>query len=370
MENKYTRRIFEIVREFYGKFLNRVLETVRFGNGTKITTTTTTRRGIATTVGINSQILRNYIKPNQFNIKSSMGRKVNNEIPEEIEGLYRVEAGYGYCPSKKRGGKIDTGEDAFFLTENIRNEENGHYVSAFGVSDGVGGWARMGIDPSAFSRSLMKNAAKVAEENTTLEPKEILNQSYQRVVESGRVKAGSATACVSMFDHQTGKLKVANLGDSGFMVFREQADGKFRQVQSSSEQTHFFNCPFQIAIVPKNSNSYSDSPEKADEYTLNLIPGDIVVVATDGLLDNVFAQDIAQHLNRETTCTTMATTLVEHAKGVATNTIRQNETPFAVAARQSGYTWKGGKDDDIVCIVVRVSDVMDTTPIESPKQSI
>lgn len=56
---------------------------------------------------------------------------------------------------------------------------------------------------------------------------------------------GSSTACVIVFDKQKNILNSANLGDSGFLIFR-----KGKVLYRSSEQQHYFNTPYQLASPP------------------------------------------------------------------------------------------------------------------------
>lgn len=37
-----------------------------------------------------------------------------------------------------------------------------------------------------------------------------------------------------------------------------------------------------------------DQPHQADEYTLDVQPGDILIAATDGVSDNLFSYEILQ----------------------------------------------------------------------------
>ncbi len=63
------------------------------------------------------------------------------------------------------------------------------------------------------------------------------------------IKAGGSTAVVGLLTPD-GVLDVANLGDSGFIHLRLNA------VHSASEpQTHAFNTPFQLSIIPPHSSS-------------------------------------------------------------------------------------------------------------------
>lgn len=56
---------------------------------------------------------------------------------------------------------------------------------------------------------------------------------------------GSSTACVVILNRTDCKVYTANIGDSGFLVFRQ---GKV--VHRSEEQQHYFNTPFQLSLAP------------------------------------------------------------------------------------------------------------------------
>ena len=60
------------------------------------------------------------------------------------------------------------------------------------------------------------------------------------------------------------------------------------QVQT---QQHSFNMPFQLAVP--GPEQYTDTCESAVVYELELEAGDVVVLATDGVLDNLWDQQIA-----------------------------------------------------------------------------
>ena len=57
-------------------------------------------------------------------------------------------------------------------------------------------------------------------------------------------------------------------------------------------QQHSFNMPFQLACP--GPEQYSDTSESATVYELELEPGDVVVLATDGVLDNLWDDQIAE----------------------------------------------------------------------------
>ncbi len=84
---------------------------------------------------------------------------------------------------------------------------------AFGVADGVGGWADQGIDSADFSHGLCRGMAKAAREFHSPEKKDlwpqfILRTAYKEIVQEGKIAGGGSTACVATGDEE-GNLKVA-----------------------------------------------------------------------------------------------------------------------------------------------------------------
>ena len=105
-------------------------------------------------------------------------------------------------------GRPNSGQDAFFVS---RAGSSGNV--AFGVADGVGGWADQGIDSADFSHGLCLGMAKVAgeihsPEQRNFSPQIILGSAYQEIVREGKIQGGGSTACVATGDKE-GNLKVA-----------------------------------------------------------------------------------------------------------------------------------------------------------------
>ena len=105
-------------------------------------------------------------------------------------------------------GRPSSGQDAFFVSK-VGNSRN----IAFGVADGVGGWADQGIDSANFSHGLCVGMAKAARElhspeKKDLSPQVMLNNAYQEIVREGEIQGGGSTACVATGDEE-GNLKVA-----------------------------------------------------------------------------------------------------------------------------------------------------------------
>ncbi|KAJ1495759.1 hypothetical protein T484DRAFT_1761123 [Baffinella frigidus] len=102
---------------------------------------------------------------------------------------------------------------------------------------------------------------------------------------------GSSTACLASLHRD--QLETLNLGDSGFLLLRPllrlppmKEPGAFQIIHRTTEQAHRFNMPFQLGA---HSN---DLPEHGDRATFTVEVGDLLIMGTDGLWDNVFEEDI------------------------------------------------------------------------------
>lgn len=258
--------------------------------------------------------------------------------------------------------KTNGGEDSYFILSSMgeelqsKNESTGvedesvkaHGFCMMGVSDGVGGWADMGINAGEYSRQLMLMSDEFAqqEEAGNPNPKRVLFKAVQ-----GTTAKGSATVCIcslSNSDENGASLRGANLGDSGFIVVRDT-----KVVFRSPVQQHSFNFPFQVSSIPK----YSDNPMAAETFDVKVVPGDTVVLFTDGLSDNLFPEEIASVVHQAKAKGTkpgeLAHILAKIALEVATEKTR--DTPFSYGARQVGFPHEyGGKMDDVTILVTYV----------------
>lgn len=95
---------------------------------------------------------------------------------------------------------------------------------------------------------------------------------------------GSSTACVVILNRENSTLYTANIGDSGFMVVRHG-----RVIHRSEEQQHYFNTPFQLSLPPPGyqANVLSDQPDSAITNNFPVEDGDVILIATDGVFDNL-----------------------------------------------------------------------------------
>ena len=110
---------------------------------------------------------------------------------------------------------------------------------------------------------------------------------------------GSSTACLMMLCHSDLKLYTANIGDSGFLVVR---CGEV--VHRSQEQQHYFNTPFQLSLPPTELQSevLADRPDAADQYAFSVEDGDVILLATDGIFDNVPDRLLVEEMDKVQHC--------------------------------------------------------------------
>ncbi|KAH7107827.1 protein serine/threonine phosphatase 2C [Auriculariales sp. MPI-PUGE-AT-0066] len=278
-----------------------------------------------------------------------------------------------------------TGEDFYFV-----QQMRGASGTALGVADGVGGWILSGVDPSKFSQALMYHCARYASfswageppsdpidgdgvtgdvvEGWETTPLECLELAYSAVQRERLVDAGSSTATVLTLNAHNGLLRAANLGDSGFIILRSGS-----VLYHQAPQTHSFNFPRQLSKWPLSMSDraphrISDTPRAADAYSTSLRTGDIIVLFTDGISDNVFdveVQSVATLASRTIasartdearTAQAIADRLVEYAVGCMWN--KDRVSPFERNAARSGVPWSGGKPDDATAVVAIVSEGM------------
>ncbi|KAK4341836.1 hypothetical protein RND71_037652 [Anisodus tanguticus] len=240
-------------------------------------------------------------------------------------------------------GKLNSG--SFYLPHPAKANtggEDAHFIctltQAVGVADGVGGWADLGIDAGLYARELMSHSLAAIQE----EPKGSID--LIRVLEKAYVRTkakGSSTACiVALVD---GGLYAVNLGDSGFMLVRNGC-----VAFKSPSQQHGFNFPYQL-----DCNNVGDSPSSAIVFKITAAPGDVLIVGTDGLFDNLYDEDISgvviQAMEAGLEPQMTAQRIAELAQQRAMD--QTKSSPFSDGAREAGFEYHGGKLEDISVVV-------------------
>ncbi len=300
-------------------------------------------------------------------------------------------------------------EDAHFITRVMLPDETGQETREavyVGVADGVGSWREYGVDPREFSHSLMQECENILREANTknakkvqkgdekfcrqIAPAEVMAQAYERVKADNII--GSSTACVAMFDGIRHQLHFSNLGDSGIIVLRHidstiagtlkrdkskprtERTSDLRIAFVSQQQLRSFNHPYQLGwtgeeIHDGENTSFKNASESCTT-SIHIRRGDIIIMATDGLFDNVELEDIAAMAleweeksgfirdgdiaERESrwekggsmtkksaeVVSDLADALVQRARENSLD--KMTDSPFAILAKENDVMWSGG----------------------------
>ena len=204
------------------------------------------------------------------------------------------------------------GEDAWFLQVDLDGTG-----SAVGVADGVGGYAAEGIDAGVYAKVLMREAqqASAAQPPGAPDPTAVL-VAAQRAT---RLPGAAPAVVVQMTPD--GRALAANVGDCGFRVVRDGA-----VVAASEVGQHHFDCPYQLTDPNCGFDGVDLAEERAVVSDLQLRAGDVLLLASDGLYDNVHEAELLE---------IVAATLAQGAGGPADRTTQG--LADALAARASEH---------------------------------
>ena len=247
------------------------------------------------------------------------------------------------------------------LPKSTAPSEDSHFLSLhfLGVSDGVGGWRQFNIDSGVFSSELM-SACRCHEpllwhSHVSNEPARNALRAIARTAISEVKSYGGAT--LMLVGLVEDRLSILNLGDSQAMVVRFEGDSAKCIVKTKAMQ-HKFNTPFQVSRPLKWAGEgkrraamvICDSPESADCYEIRVKPGDLLVVGSDGLWDNLFEQEVLSQLHPGLPASLLAKRLTLSAYQ---KSLQNLPTPFQLDATLAYgcHAWSGGKRDDITAIV-------------------
>ncbi len=275
------------------------------------------------------------------------------------------------------------------------------------LADGVGSWRQYGIDPRKFAHKIVENAKRIIEsdavqrnvlqqngiENGSLFQSEPMHPLDVMVDAWSATRAeeitGSCTLCVASIDNMTNQLLVSNIGDSGVLIVRNmniKTIGCMRERQAprqlhksdlkiafiSQQQLRSFNLPYQLGFsgIPEHQGNF-EKPSDANTFSVPVLPGDVIVLASDGLFDNLELDDILQEVRKweekwfgnsdlkeelvaleQKAMDALAHQLVHKAREFSL--LKDKDSPFALLAKDNDIMWSGGMPDDTTVICARM----------------
>lgn len=236
------------------------------------------------------------------------------------------------------------GEDDFLITGPAESP-------MFVVADGVGGWNSQGINPKLFTHELLLCIQKCHTQAPQKSLRELVQSGFDLLLRSAvSIKNGSCTITVARYDAGSCLLETFLFGDSGYCIVREG-----RMIFRSTEQQKYFNAPYQIGVVngvPGDPISWG----KSDKHSL--LPGDVVVMGTDGVFDNLADRDIVgtiASLSDAKGDPKRLASLVAKEIAIASKRVGEDPnaiSPFSKHAMASGHYYVGGKNDDTTVIAI------------------
>ncbi|KAL9186317.1 hypothetical protein ACHAXT_005555 [Thalassiosira profunda] len=217
----------------------------------------------------------------------------------------------------------------------------------FGVFDGVSG-ATKEKGRKLYSRSLADSMKKSTGKGG-LSVKEIQDNMAEAKELADETATGASTAVVASIGEDN-VLRALNLGDSVCLVLR---DGNV--AARTREIIHYFDCPYQLG------DDSPDRPRDGTSLQAEIFKGDIIVAGSDGVFDNLSDADICDIVGSfgpRSKSGAIAKKIVDQSRSVSLDP--EAVTPYSTVARgKSGYdayrNGRGGKVDDISCIVVKAS---------------
>jgi len=220
-----------------------------------------------------------------------------------------------------------------------------------------------------------------------LDPAKVLLDAWHKMKLSRLI--GSSTACLVSLDPHKTELRAANIGDSGFLLLRRQAGSssmvepalgtldsaagigaagrKLHIAFRSPQQLRAFNTPYQLGRAPDSGDAPDDrfeTPQDASLVRVPVRPGDILVLATDGLFDNVdeealldTIEDLIEGSGTGASPQQLADAIAARAKELSLD--KSVDSPFAILAKDNDILWGGGRPDDITVLVSHILDRAD-----------
>jgi serine/threonine protein phosphatase PrpC len=336
-----------------------------------------------------------------------IGEEKGGQRSRGSSGL-RLLAGACSFPHPEKAGGGGAGADSYFIART---------GTAVGVADGVGEWEwRFKCNPRAYADELMWGAQAEAESiaaNDNLNAAEGAVRSLRRGFNEAK-SIGSSTALVAMLNSAKGLLGVANLGDSTLIQLRRDRFSShpvFRRVGRTEEQQHSFNCPHQLRCIPTEADfprllaegkqalvravqrcsSKEDLPDDADKYVLPVLEGDLLILGTDGVFDNLHDKEVCQLASQSISPfeaqesfdikserlvgsgAALQTTGPERLAMAVAEAARHRsqdpttKSPFSVHAQKYGLYHAGGKMDDITCVCAWVVSTTEDGEASAPE---
>ncbi|CAF3002653.1 unnamed protein product [Rotaria sp. Silwood2] len=313
LSNKqYNRRVAAFIDHIDEKFTNENIE---------ISNKHTSSRTSSVYKVSTEQIIHKGIYPTKLETNLHLRIAVNG-VSKSLRGQFPL--------SNSNLNNGDFGDDAGMIVEN----RNFCFV---GLADGAGGNRSYGINPADFSRAILAACEKVLH-RSNLKPNQLprLIKSAMQQVEASEVQ-GSSTLCLLALDKQKHTLTSLNIGDSGFVIYRNneiycRSTCTMNSNGCAPRQLFALNDSIGLSCFMNETKFLQD----CSLHNVKVQKGDIIILSSDGLWDVIECDQLQK--------------VVERNKNKRLQDLADDLLKQAV----DGYITDGR--DDILIIVCRVGE--------------
>ncbi|OCF71388.1 hypothetical protein I204_08015 [Kwoniella mangroviensis CBS 8886] len=292
-------------------------------------------------------------------------RLLTHFVEEEVNDWW-VGKEYYLLPREKGNEKGNDKDRNQKSTQKQQGWARESWENNLGGSMKMSSSASISSAPSSTSSGSINGKVKSLKrerERRPIDPVEIMQRGFEKCLSCINDEGihGSSTCLLALLHNST--LHIANLGDCCLLLIR-----KGEVVFRTQEMQHAFNFPLQVG-----THSRDEPMKDAQRYDVSVKKGDVVILGSDGLMDNLFDEDIleivlqytlsSKHDQPPTTSTTsfppfspqqISEALCRRARSVSE--LVTATTPFMCKAIEEGIDFVGGKKDDISVLVGVIGD--------------
>ena len=254
--------------------------------------------------------------------------------------------------SNAEGGQVDfsLGQTFFHNDDAAWIGKSAGEIVGFCVVDGVGGYRARGIDSGVmarlFSESVRRTFTSSSNTSQALSAERVLMNAWNYVRQ--KKAEGGITLISGFLDVKQNHLKICQVGDCVTLVLRPDTHARrFHTAFETPGHEKGFNQPIMLS---------HDCPkvELALSHFVQLSPGDIILISSDGFVDNY---DISTLLHEfDFLSKSCAESIQRKLLSDATqNSLSNKPSPFSKKAQSYKLNVAdGGKRDDISLIAIKM----------------
>ncbi|MEJ7821713.1 MAG: protein phosphatase 2C domain-containing protein [Chitinophagaceae bacterium] len=259
------------------------------------------------------------------------------------------------------GRQRENNEDTFIASSIVKDR----FIAA-GVIDGVGGYKGGEVAADIAKHALLDYFKKTAVDVVSMLGQAILSANQKILIEKQKVAANNKMACVLtvvLVEKKANKFYYAHVGDTRLYLFRDNSLVKLTRDHSFVgllEDTGRLNEEAAMTHPKRNEINKAlgfEAPivnvaEYIETGESPFLPGDLLLLCSDGLTDMINKADITAILSQEKTLEEKGKELIDAANdaggkdNITVVLVQNDRTPVKYAATKSGLLKKNKINDE------------------------